>query len=55
MDTQELLVHDCSKWQATESFHAGIVHFLGVFVLAFELEGEIVGKMSALVIASKKP
>ena len=55
MYAQELLVHDGSQWQGTEGFHASIIHFLRVFVLAFQLEGEIIGQVTAFVIASQKP
>lgn len=53
--TQKLFVHDCGERQRAESIHTCIVDLLGVFVLAFKLEGEIIGKMSALVVSTKKP
>ena len=55
MNTQELLVHDRRQRQRAEGFDASLVNFLAVLVLAFELEGEIICKMSALVVASQEP
>jgi hypothetical protein len=52
---QKLLVHDGRQRQRAERVHAGLVNGLGVFVLAFQLEGEVVGQMPALVISSKQP
>lgn len=53
MDTQELLVHDSSQGQTTEGFHAGLVYDLGVLVLALQLEGEVVGQVTTLVVSSQ--
>jgi hypothetical protein len=53
--TQELLVHDCSQRQCAERVHACLVYGLRVLVLAFELEGKVVGQMAALVVSSKQP
>lgn len=50
---KELLVHDCSQRQCAERVHACLVYRLGVLVLAFELEGKVVGQMAALVVTSK--
>ena len=55
MNAQELLVHDCRQWQGAKRLHAGIVYLLGVFVLAFQLECEVVGQMPALMISTKEP
>lgn len=55
MYAQELLVHDGRQWQGTERLHTCIVHFLGVFVLAFQLEGEVVCQMSAFVVSAEEP
>ena len=55
MYAEELLVHDGSQGQCAERVHASIVYFLGVLVLAFELECEVVGQMSTFVIASQQP
>lgn len=52
---QELLVHDGSQGQGAERLHASLVHGLGVLVLAFQLEGEVVGEMATLVIAAEQP
>jgi hypothetical protein len=55
MNTEELLVHDGSKGKRAERFHASLVHLLRVLMLAFELEGEVVGQMAAFVVATKEP
>ena len=55
MDTQELLIHDCRQWQCAEGFDASLIDFLAVFVFALELEGEIICKMSAFMVASQEP
>ncbi len=55
MDAEELLVHDCSKREGAERFHASIVDGFGVLVLAFELEGEVVGQVAAFMVASEEP
>lgn len=53
--TQELLVHDSGEGKRAESVHAGFVDSLGVLVLAFELEGEVVGQMATFVVTTKQP
>ena len=55
VDAQELLVHDGSKGERTEGLHAGLVHAFRVLVLAFQLEGEVVGQVPALVISTQQP
>ena len=52
---QELLVHDSSEGQRTEGVHAGFVDSLGVLVLAFELECEVVGQMATFVVTAQQP
>ena len=52
---EELLVHDRSKGESAERIHARLVYSLRVFMLAFELEGEVVGQMPALVVSAKQP
>jgi len=52
---QELLIHDGSQGQRTKRVHAGFVNSLGIFVFALQLEGEVVGQMTALVVSSKQP
>src|SRR5262245_1952497 len=52
---QELLVHDSGQRQRTEGIHAGIIDSLGVLVLAFQLESEVVGQMPALVVSAEQP
>lgn len=55
MNAQELLVHDGSQGQAAEGLHACLIDSLRVLVLAFKLEGEVVGQVTTLVIASQEP
>ncbi len=55
VDAQELLVHDGRQRQAAERLHAGLVDGLGVLVLALQLEGEVVGQVTALVVATQQP
>lgn len=55
MYAEKLLVHDSSQGQRAERVHACVVYSLGVLVLAFELECEVVGQMATFVIASKQP
>lgn len=55
MYAEKLLVHDGCQWQRAKSLHTGIVHLVRIFVLAFEFEGEVVGQMSALVVAAEQP
>ena len=52
VNAEELLVHDGGQWQRAEGFHTGFVDLLGVLVLAFELEGEVVGQVTAFVVSS---
>jgi len=53
--TQELLVHDSSERERTKGVHAGFVDSLGVLVLAFELEREVVGQMATFVVTAQQP
>jgi hypothetical protein len=55
VDAQELLVHDGGQRKSTERLHAGLINGLGVFVLAFELEGEVICQMPAFVVSSEQP
>jgi len=55
VNTQELLVHDRSQRECAKRLHARFVDLLGILVLAFELEREVVGQMPALVISPEKP
>jgi hypothetical protein len=55
MYTQELLVHDRGQRQSAEGVHAGFVDGLGILVLAFELECEVISQMSAFVVAAEQP
>jgi len=51
---QKLLVQDRREGQRAERLEAGLVHALGVFVLALGLEREVVGQSSALVVATEE-
>jgi hypothetical protein len=55
VDAKELLVHDGGKWETAKGLYTRFIHLLGVLVLAFQLEGEIVGQMPAFVISAQKP
>ena len=52
MNAEELLVHDSGKRERAERLHARFVYCLGVLVLAFKLEGKVIGKMATLVVAT---
>lgn len=55
MNAEELLVHHCRQRQTAERLHASFVNGLRILVLAFQLEGEVIGQMTALVVSTKKP
>ena len=55
MDAEELLVHDSGQRQRTERLDAGFIDRLGVLVLTFELECEVVGQVTTFVVASQQP
>jgi hypothetical protein len=55
VNTQELLVHNSSEGKGAERLHASLVHGLGVFVLALQLEGEVIGQMATLVVTTHEP
>lgn len=55
MDTQELLVHNCSKGQAAERLHACVIYGLRVLVLAFKLKSEVIGQVATFVVTSEQP
>jgi hypothetical protein len=55
VDAEELFVHNCGKRKTAEGFHTSLVNLLGIFVLAFELESEVVGKMAAFMVTAQKP
>jgi hypothetical protein len=52
---QELLVHDRSQGQCAERVHTGFVDSFRVFVLALELECEVISQMSAFVVSTEQP
>lgn len=55
MYAEKLLVHDSRQRQRTEGLHACLVDLLRVFVLALQLEGEVVCQMPTFVVASQEP
>ena len=55
MYTEELLVHDGRERQGTERLGTCVIYPLRIFVLAFELEGEVVGQVAAFMVATQKP
>jgi hypothetical protein len=55
MNAEKLLVHDCSKRKSAERFHACFVYFLGVLVLAFQLESKVIGQVAAFVVTTEEP
>ena len=55
MNAKELFIHDSRKWQSAERVHARLVNTLRVFVLTLELEGKVVCKMAAFMVASQQP
>ncbi len=55
VDAQKLLVHDGCKGKRTERVHARFVDRLGILVLAFELEREIVRQVSTLMVSPEEP
>lgn len=55
MNTQELLVHDCSQGQAAERLHTCVIYGLRVLVLAFKLKREVVSQVATFVVTSEQP
>lgn len=55
VNAKKLLVHNSRERKGTERIHAGLVDSLGVFVLAFKLEGEVVGQVATFVVSSQQP
>lgn len=53
MDAKELFVHDGRKWQSAERIHACLVNPVRVLVFTLELEGEVIRKMAAFMVASQ--
>jgi hypothetical protein len=54
VNTQELFIHDGSKRKVAEGVHARVVDGLRVLVLALELEREVVGQVTTLVVTTEK-
>jgi hypothetical protein len=55
VDAEELFVHNCRQRQRTEGFQACFVEPFTIFVLALQLEGEVVGQMATFVITPQQP
>lgn len=55
MDAEELLVHNRRQRQRTERLETRLVNPLTVFVLALQLEGEVVCQMTAFVVTPQQP
>lgn len=55
VDAEELLVHDRRQRQTAERLKTSLVHSLAVFVLALQLECEVIRQVSALVVAAQQP
>jgi hypothetical protein len=55
VDAEKLLIHDSSQRQTAERFHASLVHFFRILVLAFQFEGEVVGQVPAFMIPAEQP
>lgn len=51
---KELFVHDSSEGKGAERVHDCVVYPVGVFVLAFEFESEVIGQVPAFVVTAKK-
>lgn len=55
VNAEELLVHDCRQRQRTERFQARLIDSLTIFVLAFQLESEVVCQVTAFVVTPQQP
>jgi hypothetical protein len=55
VNAEELLVHNSRQRKSTERFHTGFVDGLGVLVLAFKLEGKVIGQVATFVVSSQQP
>jgi hypothetical protein len=55
VDTEELLVHDRRQRQTTEGINASVVDPFAIFMLALQLEGEIVCQVATFVVTPQKP
>ena len=54
MYAQKLLVHDRGEGKGAKRLQTRFVHALGVLVLAFGLEREVVGQVAAFMVAAKE-
>ena len=55
VDAKELLVHDGRQRQTAERLQTCLVNLLAVLVLALQFEGEVVGQVTTLMVASQQP
>lgn len=55
MDAEELFVHNCRQRQRTEGFQTCLIEPFTIFVLAFQLEGEVVRQVATFVITPQQP
>ena len=51
MYAQELLVHDSGEGKGAERLHTSFIDIFRVFMLALQLEGEVIRQMPAFVVA----
>lgn len=55
VNTEELFVHDRRQRQRTEGFQTCLVDPFTIFVLALQLEGEVVCQVATFVITPQQP
>jgi hypothetical protein len=55
VNAEELLVHDRRQRQRTEGFEARLVDPFTIFVLALQLESEIIRQVTAFVVTPQQP
>jgi hypothetical protein len=55
VNAEELLVHYGRQRQRTERLEACLINPLTIFVLALQLEGEVVRQMTAFVVTPQQP
>lgn len=55
VNAKELFVHNCRQRQRTEGFQTCLVDPFTIFVLALQLEGEVVRQVATFVITPQQP
>ena len=55
VDAEELFVHNRRQRQRTERFQACLVDPFTIFVLALQLEGEVVRQVATFMITPQQP